>query len=465
MKKIIGVNFSFPSDEDDDSIALDSYSSVADADIVIFCPSISETSYRSASYDSTYAGKKLYDENSSSQIIDHIDHWRRELKQFLKSGKTLIILLEEKIEFYVHNGEKNISGTGRSQKVANVVALRSNYDYIPFNLNVVSANGKAVFTSNPLVIDYYNTFKKYISFKAYIDDEKIKYPLFTTKNKDRILGANLKYDTGNILLFPIIEIEGENGIDEEGYWTTDAVIRGKDFQQKIYEIDKQLITKILKSPTPSWVNKEEFNLKSAEETKNVIMGKRKLIDTLKSEIQSSTQLLKEQEILKDLLFETGKPLEEAVIYALKILGFNAENYNDGKMEVDQVIISPEGHRYIGECEGKDNRAIDISKFRQLLDLLNEDFEREEVNEKAYGLLFGNPLRLSEPVDRKYDFTEKCIRAANRENIGLILTSDLFVITKYLFENDNEEYKSLCRAEIFKQLGGVIKFPVSPKEAS
>jgi hypothetical protein len=90
-----------------------------------------------------------------------------------------------------------------------------------------------------------------------------------------------------------------------------------------------------------------------------------------------------ESILQDLLFEQGKPLENAVTKALRILGFEAENYDDGELELDQVITNSEGHRYIGECEGKDNKDIDITKFRQLLESLNADFDREEVEEKAY----------------------------------------------------------------------------------
>lgn len=113
----------------------------------------------------------------------------------------------------------------------------------------------------------------------------------------------------------------------------------------------------------------------------------------------------------DLLYESGKALENAVIKALKILGYHAENYNDGTLELDQVITSPENERYIGECEGKDNKDIDIGKFRQLQDSLNEDFQRDDVKDKAFGLLFGNPQRLINPTERTLDFTEKCKRGA------------------------------------------------------
>lgn len=159
-----------------------------------------------------------------------------------------------------------------------------------------------------------------------------------------------------------------------------------------------------------------------------------------------------------MLFETGKPLEKAVIQALELIGFHAENFDDGTLELDQVITSPEGDRYIGECEGKDNKAIDVTKFRQLQDSMNEDFYREEVEEKAFGLLFGNPERLIAPSKRKTNFTEKCKKGAKREGIGLVKTIDLFKVAKYLLENEDEEYRMKCRKSIKEQLGEIIDFP-------
>ena len=160
-----------------------------------------------------------------------------------------------------------------------------------------------------------------------------------------------------------------------------------------------------------------------------------------------------------LLYETGKLLENAVSKALKILGYlQAENYNDGKLELDQVIVSPEGDRFIGECEGKDSTAINVDKFRQLNDSLYEDFQREEVLEKANGIIFGNPQRLSEPNKRTLTFTEKCINNARREKVGLVLTMDLFKAAKRVADTGDEEYARKCRQAIKEQLGEVVVFP-------
>ena len=186
------------------------------------------------------------------------------------------------------------------------------------------------------------------------------------------------------------------------------------------------------------------------------------ISELNKELDINRQELSHVRDLKNLLYETGKPLEKAVENALHILGYNAENYNDGVLELDHVIISPENFRYIGECEGKDSTAIDISKFRQLADEINEDFEKPENNSEAFGLLFGNPQRFLHPNERNLNFTQKCIEGAKRKGYGLIITADIYPICKYIKENNDMSYAKLCRDAIHDGLGGIIKFPEIPK---
>ena len=160
---------------------------------------------------------------------------------------------------------------------------------------------------------------------------------------------------------------------------------------------------------------------------------------------------------KKLLYENGKPLEYAIIDALQTIGFKAENYDDGKSEFDIVFESDEG-RFIGEAEGKDNSAINVTKFRQLESNINEDFERDEVTVHAKGVLFGNPFRLIHPNERKEFFTQKAIDAAKRTGIALVNTHELFEVVKYIKNTDNQDYAKLVR-ECFKNTSGdIVKFP-------
>ena len=128
------------------------------------------------------------------------------------------------------------------------------------------------------------------------------------------------------------------------------------------------------------------------------------------------------------------------------------------MELDQVIISPEGDRFIGECEGKDKSDISVDKFRQLHDSIQEDFAREDVDEMAMGLLFGNPHRLTEPDKRSSFFTDKCMNNASRAGIALIKTTDLYEVARYVSDSGDMEFAKKCRQAIKDQLGKVVKFP-------
>lgn len=461
MKKISGIGFDIPSN-DDNFIKIDSSSSLSDTDIAVFTPSFSTTNYYN---DEFYEGKKLYTKTSSVNIIESSKHWNNELLHFVENGGTLFIVLSKNEDFYVYTGTKSMSGTGRNQKTTNHVQTFDNYKFLSFlKIDFFNATGKNVVPNSSLIQNYYEILKDYISYEIYIKSEKITNSIFTTKNRDRILGANIKLKKGFIVFLPNIDLDVESLSDynlktNKSTWNKEGLKIGKIFLNCIAEIDKAIRKNEEKTPKPTWLNEDQYNLQASEITKSKIEKNILEIQKREKENEKLYSLLNEQEVLKDLLFETGKNLENAVTFALKILNYKAENYDDGQLELDQIITSPEGHRFIGECEGKDTKDIDVSKFRQLHDSLNEDFERDEVEEKAFGILFGNPQRLINPNERTLSFTKKCQTGAKREKIGLIKTEELFKICKYISESKDYEFAKKCRETIFKNLGEIIEFKI------
>ncbi len=134
------------------------------------------------------------------------------------------------------------------------------------------------------------------------------------------------------------------------------------------------------------------------------------------------------------------------------------SYDDGKSEFDIIFESEEG-RFIGEAEGKDNSAINVTKFRQLESNIHEDYERDEVIVHAKGVLFGNPFRLVPPNERKEFFTQKALDSAKRTGIALVNTHELFEVVKYLKNTNDQGYATLVR-ECFKNTNGeIVKFPL------
>ena len=161
--------------------------------------------------------------------------------------------------------------------------------------------------------------------------------------------------------------------------------------------------------------------------------------------------------IKGLLYESGKPLEKAIIEALKILEFKVDTFDDGDSEFDVVFTSKEG-RFLGEAEGKDNKAINIDKHSQLERNLSEDFEKNDSNKYAKGVLFGNAERLK-PLDTRGDFfTKKCITASKRIKTALIKTTDLFSVVKKIKETRDKTFAEKCRLAILNTEGNIVNFP-------
>lgn len=459
MKEIVSVGYELPT-KDNDYFSIDSQISLSDADIVIFCPDF-KNAFKYAN-DASYRGKRSYNLNTSARINETIKHWRKELDSYLKSGRNLFVFLNNKDEFYCDSGQRQTSGTGKNQKVTNLVELQNNYKALPFELEVHNANGKKIVCQSELIKPFFKTFEKELTFEAYLEAQEYYTELLKTKTLDKLLSISFKKEEGNVIVLPYLDNDKVEFYDKDGEWTSDANIFCKKLLNGIVEIDKQISSDVEKTVKPDWLDNGIYNLKRAQNTQELLDKVKSSIKELEQETERLETVFKDEELYKDLLFETGKPLEIAVIKALEILGYKANNFDDGVLELDQIITSPENFRYIGECEGKDNKAIDIGKFRQLQDALNEDFERIEIDEKAFGLLFGNPHRLVSTEFRKDFFTQKCVKGAEREKIGLIKTMDLFFICQYLTANDNDEFKIKCRKSIHDGLGSIINFPEVPQ---
>jgi hypothetical protein len=463
MKQIVSVGIKIPDVNNDSNLTFRSNYSFADADIILFRPEFDQYSYSFHYPTGTFHGKPSYSPDSSFQIKEHTERWKNELNDAFNVGKTIIILLSERYDFYIHTGRKEVSGTGRNQKVTDIVELYSNYRFLPFNeIKITHSVGNSIYCKDKGFQNFFNAFKENLVAENYIEADHEKQVVFCTKKGERTLGCVLKgKNDGMLVLLPnIVPLRGENKKEPKNQkkWTKEAITFGNKLRFYLLDLDKAVRQTNEEITAPDWIAKEQYALENSRKTLHLIEDNLTKIKKLEAENETLTQVVREEDKLKGLLFETGKPLENSVIRGLKILGYSAENYEDANMEVDQVITSPEGERFIGECEGKDNKDIDVSKFRQLLDNLNEDFQREEITEKAFGLLFGNPQRLIEPAERTLDFTAKCKSGARRENIGLIRTTDLYFVCQYILETQDEDFKQRCREAIRSQLGGVVQFP-------
>ena len=88
QKKIITIGFEIATDAVVNS-DFDSDISLLDWDIVLFKPDISKF----VSYADFYQGKPSLSESRSFTLKERVEHWRREIKDAVENGKTVIVYL------------------------------------------------------------------------------------------------------------------------------------------------------------------------------------------------------------------------------------------------------------------------------------------------------------------------------------------------------------------------------------
>lgn len=465
-KKIISVGFDIAS-SDVEYCDFNSEQSLLDWDIILFRPNISEF----LDCSDVYKGKPSLSDSRSFRLKERCDHWRREIEDNVDAGKCVVIFLSELKELYIDTREKKYSGTGRNRQTTRIVTEYDNYKSIPVDLSPTNRQGSAIKLApknSDLIAPYWSEFGASSEYKVVLNEELPASLL--TKHGDKVVGAVVKSSSsaGALIMLPDVDFYAQDfyedvelgyGIEER--WTDKAVQFSGRLIKCVSSISSALRNDADLTPEPDWATANEYSLdKEAKLMTSLSSVEEKLA---KLQIKKNTLLtdLKGAGKLRALLYETGKPLEAAIIDSLEILGFKATNYEDDKSEFDAVFESKEG-RLIGEAEGKDNKAINVTKLRQLALNVHEDLERDEIESPAKGVLFGNPYRLSPIKDRIDPFTEKCKTAAQTSSTALVFTPDLFDVTRYLSNHKDASYAKECREIISSSIGRVV-FPEIPEK--
>lgn len=428
--------------------------SLLDWDIVLFRPDISYFNHSL----SQYQGKPSLDEGSSFRLKENCEHWRREIKQAVEAGKTVVVFLPPLQEVYVDTGTRTFSGAGRNQKTTRIVALYSNYECFPVELKPINTTGSAIRLAArhaEFLSSYWTDFNSISEYKVILNGENVP-PCLLTQTGDKTVGAVIrsKNSAGSLLLLPDIDFCPDHFVKMDGkkqVWTDEACQFALRLLSAIISIDRTLHNTGEVTPEPAWAANHDFILGREQRLRIELLEAEQKVEQAQKHKEKLLENLQSAGRLRALLYEKGKPLENAIIDALQILGFNAAPYKDASSEFDVVFESSEG-RLIGEAEGKDTKAVNVDKLRQLAMNINEDLQREEISVSAKGVLFGNGYRLQAISDRGSQFTEKCISAARTSSTALVATADLFKVAHYLSDHNDLNFATACREALLIAVG-------------
>lgn len=462
-KKILAVGLELASSEPTYA-TFRSKTSLLDWDVFLFRPEISEFLH---DYYDSYQGKPCFNSTASFAAKECCEHWRREIKQAVDAGKTVIVFLPLLYEAYVDTGERSYSGTGRNQKTTRHVELLSNYDTLPVNLEPVSTNGSSMKLAPKgaeVLAPYWAEFGDRSSYKVVLGASGVPAHV-QTRVGDKPVGAvyRSKSSAGTLLLLPDMDFNPSNFTkqrkDGSEVWTSAAEQFGGAFLSSVVALDKALRSSSEITPEPPWATTERYTLAPESALRAQLFDAEREVEEAQRKKERIVEAIASAALPRALLYEKGKPLEAAIIHALTIIGFKAEPFKQSDSEFDVVFESNEG-RLIGEAEGKDAKAVNIDKLRQLSMNIHEDLQRDEILQPAKPVLFGNGFRLQDVAKRPDPFTEKCYAAASISSTALVSTADLFSPVQYLLAHDDQEYAATCRAALLSSIGRVC-FPNPP----
>jgi hypothetical protein len=454
-KQILTIGCDLAVDVHDESFS--SKASLLDWDIILFKPSIDEFFEYETDY---FKGKPSLSETASFQLREDCEHWRREIRQAIDAGKTVVIFLTELQSVYIDTGQRTYSGTGRNQKTTRHVTEYNNYNAIPADLGVVVANGSEMKLSSKnseRISAFWNEFKDMFQYRVILTDGKVPAAIFT-RTGGKAVGAIYKSTSsaGTLILLPNLDFCPNDFVtmkEDEQDWTPKAKEFAERFVAGIVNLDIALRSEGGKTPEPKWAKEDAYLLGPERSLRSELLVAELQLEKAQREKEELKEKLRTEGALRALLFEKGKPLENAIIDSLRKLGFAAEPFKESHSEFDVVFESGEG-RLIGEAEGKDNKAINIDKLRQLQSNIHEDLLRESVSAPAKPVLFGNAFRLTDPSERGEPFTEKCVTAAMTTNTALVSTTDLFKAVQHFVAYQDQAFAASCRTAMLTSIGRV-----------
>lgn len=465
MKQILSIGIDIPGGGVQ-YVPLTDNQSLADGDIVVIEPDI--TPFYRYYPSKTFQGKPSLSESSSFPLKEGIQHWQREVSSGLAAGKTIFVFLIELQEVFVDTGQRTYSGTGRDRQTTKIVSKVDNYELLSLPFSIVNSSGTSIKPAlkADLVASYWSAFQGDSEYKVHIDGE-VTQPLLLSRDGKRIVGAMVRYkeSPGHLVLLPHLTIDTDSMVGKkegEFYWNKKGIAFGKKLTALLIAMDKQLRADQQSIPPPPWAGDSAYALPCEQELETKLLQLQDEIQALTTKTKSIQLEIKKEASLKKLLYENGSQLEDAIHEALQLLGFSTSRFRDSESEFDVVFESKEG-RFIGEAEGKDNKAVNIDKLRQLDMNIHEDLSRHDVEEPAKGVLFGNAFRLKRPKERDDFFTDKCVSASKRSGIALVATPDLFAVARYLKSKQDKRFATACRKAIFAASGTVVVFPDIPEE--
>ncbi|WP_150463267.1 hypothetical protein [Nesterenkonia ebinurensis] len=402
-------------DEYDTASTFESDISVFDYDIVIWDP---EASIQGYSYYDHYQGLPSLTDQESARLKADVDRRRAEFREYVESGRTLIVVARPPQTRFVATGEVRTSGTGRNATRVRVVAQLDIMSAIPApGISFTRASGDriSVVGRGPLQ-DHLRVNAKHLRYAATMASAPGS-TIATVTGMDRIVASVLRTKAGGTLaMMPPTSFKGE--WDEDG--------ENQDWPDEAPAFQVSLIDALIaldglgEVERPVWADR--FTTQNQVGIRAAVVKQEAAIERARKKL-SALQAERDAADLRDQLYlGSGRVLELQVKDVLQLLGGEVSEPEPNR---DDWRVDFDGTPAVVEIKGVTKSAAE-KHAAQLEKWVAGALADTETAHK--GILIVNTWR-DLPLDERTDedFPAQMIPYSTGRKHALITGLELFVI--------------------------------------
>ena len=373
-------------------------------------------------------------DHDSTRLKKDLARRKNEIKEFLESGKNIIVIDGNDECVYCYSGNKTVSGTGRNAQTTYLVEDVHSSSLLPVTISSLNLTGKSVLFTNKKIIEILKKYIDYIEYRTTYENIEDKNVLMTIKGTKKVVSYYEKIGNGLLIFAPDLAFDKTDHkkecILEKKYYNDLAKLNTVISQN---EIDLPLYSKKYLLPN------EELMISDIEKSKDKL--NKLMIDIGKKE--AKLYGLQKQKIM---FTGTGTPLEINSVENFKEMGFSIIKYDPDSVDEDIVIKYKEKIAVV-EVKGVSGSATE-KHTSQIVKWKSEYHIENDILPK--GILLVNAFNEKELEKRHEYFPNQMLKYATHQEICLLTTIQLYNIKEHLKNNPNEKGKIVN--EIFRTNG-------------
>ena len=363
-------------------------------------------------------------DHDSTRLKKDLERRKSEIKEFLESGKNIVVIDGNDECVYCYSGNKTVSGTGRNAQTTYLVEDVHSSSLLPVTISSLNLTGRSVFFTNKKIIDIFNKYIDYIEYRTTYENVEDKNILMTIKGTKKVISYYEKIGNGLLIFAPDLAFDKTDHKKEcalEKKYYNDLTNLNTVISQN--EIDLPLYSK------KYLLHNEELMISDIEKSKDKL-------NKLMIDIEKKEAKLHELQNQKVMFTGTGTPLEINSVENFKKMGFSIIKYDPNSVDEDIVIKYKEKVAVV-EVKGVSGSATE-KHTSQIVKWKSEYHIENDILPK--GILLVNAFNEKELEKRQEYFPNQMLKYATHQEICLLTTIQLYNIKEYLKNNPNEKEK-------------------------